>query len=90
MILKKILTVLYETIELLICNMFGSVLDCYQLTGVDLLRTRRALANKATIRLVWKYFGLYKGVDVDCVLIVNFRGYLDLLGSSVMVFVNTS
>ena len=51
---KKIFTVLYETIELLICNMFGSVLECYELTGVGLLWTRRALANKATIGLVLK------------------------------------
>ena len=50
----KIFTVLYETIELLICNMFGSVLECSELTGVALFWTRRALANKATIGLVWK------------------------------------
>ena len=36
------------------CNMFGSVLECYELTGVSLLWTRRALANKAKIGLVWK------------------------------------
>ena len=53
MIFKKYL---YETMELLISDMFGSVLDCYELTGVGLLWTRRALANKATIPvgLVWK------------------------------------
>ena len=50
MIFKKIFTVLYETIKLLICSMFGSVLECYELTGVGLFWTRRALANKATIR----------------------------------------
>ena len=49
-----IFIVLYETIELLICNMFGNVLECYELTGVCLLWTRRALANKSTIGLVWK------------------------------------
>ena len=40
-------------------NMFGSVLGCYELTGVGLLWTRRDLPNKAKIGLVWKYFGLY-------------------------------
>ena len=32
--------------------MFGSVLEYYELTGVSLLWTKRALANKAKIRLV--------------------------------------
>ena len=41
------------------CNMFGSVLECYELTGVGLLWIRRALANKAKIGLVWKKIGLY-------------------------------
>ena len=36
------------------CNMFRSVLECYELTVVSLLWTRRALANKAKIGLVWK------------------------------------
>ena len=49
-----IFTVLCETIGLSICNMFGSVLECYELTGVGLLWTRMALANKATIGLVYK------------------------------------
>ena len=90
MFLKNIFTVLYETTELLICNMFGSVLECYELTVVRLLWTMRALANKATIGLVWKEFGLYKVVNVDCVLIANFRGYFDLIGTRVIVFVNNS
>ena len=70
-------------------NMFGSVLERYELIGISLLWTRRALANKAKIGLVWKKFGLYQGVYVDCILIVNFKGYFDLLDTSVIVFVNT-
>ena len=31
----------------LFCNMFGSALECYELTGVSLLWTKRALTNKA-------------------------------------------
>ena len=57
MIFFLILTVLYETIELLICNMFGSVLGCYELTGVGLLWTRTALAskagNRACVEIIW-------------------------------------
>ena len=70
------------------CNMFGSVLGCYGLTGVSLLWTRRALANKAKIGIVWKKIWLYQGVYVNCILIVNFMGYFDLLDTSVIVFVN--
>ena len=79
-----------KLLNYLFCNMFGSVLECYELTGVSLLWTRRELANKAKIGLVWKWFGLYQGVYIDCVLIVNFRVYFDLLDTSVMVFVNDS
>ena len=44
-------------------NMFGSVLECYELTGVSLLWTRRALANKAKIGLVWKkYWALLRSL----------------------------
>ena len=38
----------------LFCSMFGSVLECYELTGFSMLWRRRALANKAKIGLVWK------------------------------------
>ena len=38
-----------KLLNYLFCNMFGSVLECYELTGVSLLWTRRALANKAKI-----------------------------------------
>ena len=72
----------------LFCYMSGSVLECYELTGVSLLWTRWALANKAKIGLVWKKIELYEGVYVDCILIVNFRGYFDQLDTSVIVFVN--
>ena len=63
-----------KLLNYLFCNMFGSVLECYELTGVSLLWTRWALANKAKIGLVWKKFRLYQIVYVDCILIVNFRG----------------
>ena len=36
-----------KLLKYLFCNMFGSVLECYELTGVGLLWTRRALAIKA-------------------------------------------
>ena len=72
----------------LFCNMFGSVLECYELTGVSLLWTRKAFANKAKIGLVLKKIGLYEGVYVDCILIANFRGYFDLLNTSIIVLVN--
>ena len=42
------------------CNMFGSILECYELTGVNLLWTMRALANTAKIGIVWKKFGFIK------------------------------
>ena len=44
----------------LFCSMLGSVLECYELTGVGLLWTRKALANKAKIRLVWKKMSFIK------------------------------
>ena len=68
--------------------MFGSVLECYELTGISLLWTRRALADKAKIGLVWKKNWALLRSYVDCILIVNFRGYFDLLHTSVIVFVN--
>ena len=37
-----------------LCNMFGSVFEGYELTGVGLLWIRKALANKSKIGLVWK------------------------------------
>ena len=48
-----------KLLNYLFWNMFGSVLECYELTGVSLLWTRRALANKAKIGLAWKKIGLY-------------------------------
>ena len=66
----------------LFCNMFGSVSECYELNGVSLLWTWRALANKAKKGLVLKKFVLYE-VYVDCILIVNFRAYFDQLDTSV-------
>ena len=50
----KYLQFYMKLLNYLFCNMFGSVFECYELTGVSLLWTRRALANKAKIGLVWK------------------------------------
>ena len=77
-----------KLLNYLFCNMFGSVLECYELTGVSLLWTRWALAYKAKIGFVWRKIGLYWGVYVDYILIVNLKGYFDLLDTSVIVFVN--
>ena len=75
-------------IELFIFNMFGSILECCELTGVSLLWTRMALANKAKIGLVFLKLGIHHGVYFDCIIIINLRGYIDLLDTSVIVFVN--
>ena len=32
--------------------------------------------------------GIYHGVHFDCITIINLRGYIDLLDTSVIVFVN--
>ena len=42
-----------KLLNYLFFNMFGSVLECCELTGVSLLWTRMALANKAKIGLVF-------------------------------------
>ena len=42
-----------KLLNYLFFNMFGSVLECCELTGVSLLWTRLALANKAKIGLVF-------------------------------------
>ena len=69
--------------------MFGSVLECCELTGVSLLWTRMPLANEAKIGLVFFFkLGIYHGVYFDCIVIINIRGYIDLLDTSVIVFVN--
>ena len=69
-------------------NTFGGVLECCELTGVSLLWTRMALANKVKIGLVFFKLGIYHGVYFDCIIIINLRGYIDLLDTSVIVFVN--
>ena len=48
-----------KLLNYLFCIMFESVLECYELTGVPLLWTWRALANKVKIGLVWEKIGLY-------------------------------
>ena len=68
-----------KLLNYLFFNMFGSVLECCELTGVSLLWTRIALANKVKI---------YHGVYFDCIITINLRGYIDLLDTSVIVFVN--
>ena len=49
----KYLLFYMKLLNYLFFNMFGSVLECYELTGVSLW-ARKALANKAKIGLVWK------------------------------------
>ena len=56
-----------KLLNYLFFNMFGSVLECCELTGVSLLWTRMALANKAKIGLVF-FFKL--GIYHEIVLIV--------------------
>ena len=55
----KYLLLCMKLLSYLFCNMFGSVLECYELTGVRLLWTRRALANKAKnkacVKLIWAF-----------------------------------
>ena len=78
-----------ELLNYLFFNMFGSVLECCKLTGVSLLWTKMALANKAKIGLVFFFkLGIYHGVYFDCIIIINLRGYIDLIDTRVIVFVN--
>ena len=47
-----------------------------------------ALANKVKIGLAFYKLGIYHGVFFDCIKIINLRVYIDLLDTSVIVFVN--
>ena len=47
-----------------------------------------ALANKVKIGLAFQKLGIYHGVYFDCIKIINLRGYIDLLDTSVIVLVN--
>ena len=49
-----------------------------------------ALANKPKIGLVFflQKIGIYHGVYFDCIVIINLMGYIDLLDTSVIVFVD--
>ena len=53
----------------LFCNMFGSVLECYELTGVGLLWTRRALAIKAQKSIILFYSAVI--IVLFCVMVVS-------------------
>ena len=44
-----------------------------------------ALANKVKIGLAFLKFGIYHRVYFDCIKIINLRGYIDLLDTSVIV-----
>ena len=74
-----------KLLNYLFFNMCGSVLECCELTGVSLLWS---LANKMKIGLAFKKSGIYHGVYFDCTKIINLRGYIDLLDTSVIVFVD--
>ena len=67
-----------KLLNYLFFNMFGSVLECCELTGVSLLWPWL---------IKWK-LGIYHEVYFDCIKIINLRGYIDLLDTSVIVFVN--
>ena len=56
----KYLLIYKKLLNYLFCNMFRSVLECYELTGVRLLWTRRALANKAKKGLCENNLGFLK------------------------------
>ena len=77
-----------KLLNYLFFNMFGSVLEYCELTGVSLLWMRMALANKAKIGMFFFKLGIYHGVYFDCIIIINLRGYIDLLDTSVIVFVD--
>ena len=78
-----------KILNCLFFSMFGSVLECCELTGVSLLWTRMALANKAKKGLCFFFkLGIYHGVYFDCIIIINLRGYIDLLDTSVIVLSN--
>ena len=47
-----------------------------------------ALANKVKIGFAFYKLGIYHGVYFDCIKIINLKGYIDLLDTSVIVFVN--
>ena len=47
-----------------------------------------ALANKVKIGLAFLKLGIYHGVYFDCIKIINLRSYIDLLDTSIIVFVN--
>ena len=79
-----------KVLNYLFFNMFGSLLECCELTGASLLWTRMAWANKAKIGLVFQKLGIYHGVYLDCIIIINLKGYIDLLDTSIIVFVNNS
>ena len=78
-----------KLLNYLFFNMYGSVLVCCELTGVSLLWTRMALANKTKIGLVFlKIRDLSRSLLTDYIKIINLRGYIDLLDTIVIVFVN--
>ena len=47
-----------------------------------------AFANKVKIGLAFLKLGIYHGVYFDCIKIIDLRGYIDLLDTCVIVFVN--
>ena len=52
----KYLLFYIKLLNYLFCNMFGSVWECYELTGVSVLWTRRALAIKALKSFIFILF----------------------------------
>ena len=66
-------------------NMFGGV---FRVLWVNWCQFAVAMANKVKIGLAFWKLGIYHGVYFDCIKIINLRGYIDLLDTSVIVFVN--
>ena len=64
------------------------VWKCFGVLWVNWCQFAVALANKVKIGLAFKKLGIYHGVYFDCIKIINLRGYIDLLDTSVIVFVN--
>ena len=67
---------------------FWYVWKCFGVLWVNWCQFAVALANKVEIGLAFEKLGIYHIVYFDCIKIINLRGYIDLLDTSVIVFVN--
>ena len=68
---------------------YCNILDmCFGVLWVNWYQFAVALANKVKIGLAFWKLGIFHGVYFDCIKIINLRGYIDRLDTSVNVFVN--